>query len=213
MNILFAVLIFLFPLQTHHGLNFTGSIVWNTGYSNFITFMDIDGCTHIDPGGTLTFPIQAIYNICAHQNNSWHFLHKDRFHSNYTRYLQKLKKLLDFTKSQNSVNLDSIVKETFDLSYIKKNKILSLGHLDKKQLECVFKTNTLNFKTDYLIMPNHGQHQYLNQDLIQYFKSYKMRISGSESKIYGNHKTTKIKFDKIKAPIVYKNIWGHLYFQ
>jgi hypothetical protein len=197
--IIFINLCILLKSQwTSQNIVFEGAVFWNTGYSNYITVIAPDGCLHIDPGGTLHFPKQ-IFRLCREKQNSHAVLHQDRFHTNYQKNLRQLKSV----ESLSSGNLA-------DQKYLSNQTWTTFGHLDLKDLTYFFLDTSVLKTTKYIILPNHGQPQLFKPFIINGLRKFKMRITGSQSRNYINHKKTELKFSELNIPIVYKNIWGHI---
>ncbi len=196
--VLFSIL--LKPQWLSQNLVFRGFIIWNTGYSNFITIVASSKCQHIDPGGTLRFP-KTIYKFCLEKTNLTTVLHNDRYHTNFQRNLRPLK-------------AKELVKpiEIGPYKVFVHRDLTSLGHLDRQGLDYFFRYAKVLNTTNYILLPNHGQPKHITSELIPNFRRFKMRISGSQSRTYLNHLATAMKFQKAQLPIIYKNVWGHLIF-
>lgn len=211
-NLLFAFVLLITPKPIHHGLSFNYLVLWNAGYSNYLSHVSDHKCLHLDPGGTLRFPKSKINMLCALKENSLIFLHLDHFHTKYTKFLKKNTLLKIQTEKSNEEDLE-LHQKKFGFKYFKMGPIDSFGHLTKTNIESIFLRKTKGRLGDYLILPNHGQPKFLSKEVISKFKAYKMVISGSQSRKYKHHLITEAKFLKNKIPIVYKNVWGHLFFE
>jgi hypothetical protein len=231
---LFILAIITTPKSIHHGINYNYIILWNTGYSNFSTYVSRHNCLHLDPGGTLILPKKIIHKLCSLKLNSILILHSDRFHE---KYISHLNKISEFYKTQiysltqrkttaANQNINSVIKDenyyknqiklfqkTHGYYFFSLGQIEHYGHLTKQSMNKVFIQIPKTSSVKYLLLPNHGQPKYLTNQIISKFKRYKMLISGSQSRSYKNHPKTEAKFLTKKIPIVYKNIWGHLVFE
>lgn len=213
-TLIFFSVILIKPKHIYHGMSLNALIVWNTGYSQFISLITNEHCNHIDPGGTLKTSHSFVLKYCSSKENFWIKLHNDRFHTNFVRSFKKLhlKELKPFAFKASHKRL--LLSPTESFPYFHFHGLLSFGHLEKQALENIFlNPDTSIYNSEYLILPNHGQPKFLNQELIQTMKRFKMRISGSQSRNYRHHQSTEKKFQKMNVPIVYKNIWGHLIFE
>ncbi len=111
------------------GNSFRKLIIWNTGYSQYQTLVADNFCLHTDPGGTLKYPIQIIFELCQNKTNLYFFLHNDKFH---TSYLTALKQL-------NTKIIDVRYSKLLMAHQISKNHlIVTFGHLDKDLLDQTF---------------------------------------------------------------------------
>ena len=196
--VLLIVFILLKPQWTSENISFKGSIFWNTGYSNFITIIDSSQCQHIDPGGTLHFP-KKILSLCHEKQNSHHTLQIDRFHTNYQKNLRKLNSVPN-TKLMNNEKYKYFIHDSW----------ATFGHLDLKGMAFVFLEPQTLSSTKYIVLPNHGQPQMFKPFVLHSLRKFKMRMTGSQSRSYKNHKKTETKFAKFKIPMIYKNVWGHI---
>lgn len=201
--VLLSLCTILTPKHVFHGKSFQILIVWNLGYSNYITSVSPTECIHIDPGGTLKFPFKTIESLCALKKNKSLQLHKDRYHNSYLKFLRRW--------GAEDVEAATLTNE---VTYFYEQQLLSFGHLNKEQIENVFLDHDLLFNSKYLILPNHGQPQNLTSEILKSFSNYKMVITGSQSRSYLHHNKTDTKFLKEnQRPLIHKTVWGHLIFQ
>lgn len=194
------VFILLKPQSSSFYIHFEGLILWNAGYSNFMTKVDAQSCLHSDPGGTLGFP-PSLIALCSEKENRFILLHEDRYHTSFQRNLQQL----GATESKE-------FSEFHNIKFYIAQSLLSIGHLDRANLAVIFNRADLLQSVQYLMLPNHGQSQFLRPSQIHHYKNFKMIISGSQSRKYSPHTKTQQIFSKFNLPLVFKSTWGHLVF-
>ncbi len=212
-NLIWFSFILISPRQLSSDSNIQGYFLWNTGYSNFMTKVTPQRCRHIDPGGTLLFP-EAIYTLCAGRQNIWAITEPDRFHKSYNNKMRSLGATEFKLKRHGAAKRlkpDQVTAKKKQ-EYFKEENFYIPNHLNKDSMNFLFNRKNRKDFSDYLVLPNHGQPKYLNQDIIRALSSFKMRIAGSQSRTYHHHLKTQKKFQKLNLPVVYKNIWGHLFF-
>lgn len=187
------------------GNSFHKLIVWNTGYSQYQTLINDHICLHIDPGGTLLLPLRAINTLCQNKLNRYTFLQNDKFH---TSYINQLIQVFQNTKEINEPR--SLITNSTSKNHL----LISFAHLNRTQLEQIlFQEINLFKKYKSIILPNHGQPKHLTKYKILMLSKFHMLITGSQSKKYENHQSTKAKFTKIQKNLILKNKWGHLIFE
>lgn len=185
-------------------------IIWNAGYSNYITQVSLQSCHHFDPGGTLkTF--SSVKGLCAGKKNLFFTMENDGYHTRY------FKELLHLLKPQcRSEDCFSNKATRLEPILVKSNHKVIGGVLTTKHFKTALdydRLSTTNFtNTNYLILPNHGQKKFLNLERLNQLAQFKMVITGNKSRSMEHHEETEKKFFKIGKRIILKKIWGHLIF-
>lgn len=202
LNLVWFILLLSSPRHIYEEKQLEAYILWNTGYSNYLTVISANRCRHLEPGGTLVFP-KIINKLCAGKQNTWSSSELDRFHTSYKYNLEKIgayRVKLNLSNDKKGYNY-----------FIQKN-ILITGHLNKLGIQSLFHNKNKRLFKNYLVLPNHGQPKHLNKDIVQVISKFRMRIAGSQSRKYQHHIKTQKKFQNLNIPVIYKPVWGHLIF-
>ncbi len=227
LNTLYIIFILIWTKDLGSGDSYKKHILWNTGYSQFQTQVTDHYCLHLDPGGTIYFPVQLIYKLCNNKKNIYFALHNDRYHTNFIHLLKKIDQNLielkiDEYGMSNSLKIKTLPdakdpKLVFIFKISKNHILISTGHLEKDNLTDFLNLNLASDlsseTTQSLILSNHGQPKFLTKEKVLHLSKFKMLISGSQSRKYKNHPSTETKFLKINSPLILKNKWGHLIFE
>lgn len=205
LGLFYFLSLFFWTKDISSGISIHALVLWNTGYSQYQTLVHDHNCLHIDPGGTLKFPLQTIYSLCQDKENQYTYVQNDKFHTSYIKLLNQI-----FPKSKETNESKSFISNLIATNHA----LISYAHLDKVQFEQTLfrETKPSEFYVS-LILPNHGQPKRLTKDKILMLSKFHMLITGSQSRKYENHQSTEAKFVKVQKDLILKNKWGHLIFE
>lgn len=238
-----AVFIFIFILLCASRLSpstsLKGTVVWNVGQGQWVSFIRQDRCYHFDAGGEF-FPWKKIKSACGARENIFFLSHwdwdhigalaKPAFHralknsclwepplgkSSVTkkRLLEKLAPCPRF-KSDHSSWRPRSFKKTNDASRVYfMDRILMPGDSPMTQ-EKLWKDQAWITPTRVLILGHHGSNTSTSTDLLAQMPQLKISVSSARWRRYFHpHPQTQVRLRHQKVPLLRTEDWGNIWLE